>query len=561
MARPPSPADRTRRCAAALLVALLAATLPAAPAAAESSPRHEPPVDAPIRDPFRPPTSRWGRGNRGLEYDTAPGTPVRATADGVVTFAGDVAGSRHVTVRHADGVRTSYSFLDEVHVLVGQQVRQGDVVGTTAHRLHLGARIGDAYFDPATLFDGAAPTVRLVPFELPLGLGESGERGAIRQLIGGAGSLIGDAAAWLVGEGLDRVGGAVGASVAWVQEHGGALLRTAGHYAVPVVVRAGQGLYRAARHAHRVASQVCTPAGAAVRPPPGRRVAIRVGGLGSTSDDAAIDDLDLAALGYAAADTARFSYRGGTTPGRGTTFAAVAASEYASSDTQADLWTSGRALADLIEAAAAASPGTPIDVLAHSQGGLVARVAVIELHERHGQAWLDAHLGAVVTLGTPHGGADLATGVFALQSLTPTDRALEVGERLTGLDADAPAAVQLAETSDFQRQLEAAWSPHLVELTSIAARGDLVVPVPRTAVGGAAHAVVSVDGIRAHDALPGSAEAAREVALAVAGRPPTCRSFGTAFGDALVGEGISLAEDVLFGVGWAATAARAVPAG
>src|SRR5690242_4351821 len=78
----------------------------------QSSPvSYVPPVDAPVIDPFRPPPNPYAAGNRGLEYGTAPGDPVRASADGIVIFAGQVGGTLHITIRHADGLRTSYSFL------------------------------------------------------------------------------------------------------------------------------------------------------------------------------------------------------------------------------------------------------------------------------------------------------------------------------------------------------------------------------------------------------------------------------------------------------------------
>ncbi len=125
---------------------------------------YAPPVDAPVSDPFRPPPQPWLPGNRGLEYATDPGTPVRAAGRGVVTFAGPVAGSLHVTVTHPDGVRTSYSFLATIAVRAGTAVTRGVVVGTSGARLHVGARRGAAYIDPASLWaDDGPPWVRLVP--------------------------------------------------------------------------------------------------------------------------------------------------------------------------------------------------------------------------------------------------------------------------------------------------------------------------------------------------------------------------------------------------------------
>jgi murein DD-endopeptidase MepM/ murein hydrolase activator NlpD len=125
---------------------------------------YRPPVDAPVIDPFRAPPTPWAAGNRGLEYRTEPGTPVHAAADGDVVFAGAVAGALHVVVLHADGMRTTYSFLQTIAVHRGDTLGQGEVVGTSGTRLHFGARVGDTYVDPAALFrQTERPRVWLVP--------------------------------------------------------------------------------------------------------------------------------------------------------------------------------------------------------------------------------------------------------------------------------------------------------------------------------------------------------------------------------------------------------------
>lgn len=123
---------------------------------------YSPPVVGIIVDPFRPPSHPGAPGNRGLEYATRPGSAVRAAAAGVVAFAGRVGSGRHVTVAHADGVRTSYSFLASVAVRAGQPVDAGGVLGTTGSSFHFGARIADAYVDPAVLLGIGGPA-RLVP--------------------------------------------------------------------------------------------------------------------------------------------------------------------------------------------------------------------------------------------------------------------------------------------------------------------------------------------------------------------------------------------------------------
>ena len=548
----------------ALVVCLWAIAGPLPLAGAAPPPTYLPPVAAPVVDPFRPPTGPYGAGNRGIEYGTAPGTEVRASADGVVTFAGLVAGTRHATVLHRDGLRTSYSFLARIDVVVGQRILQGDLVGTTSGHLHLGVRSGDVYLDPAALFAPLPMRVRLVPFDDPPGAGPQGERSALRQLIGGVGGTLGT----LAGRAVDGMLEGTEATADWLRTEGGQVLRTAVHYMEQVapggaplhLFLTGLGVWSRANAAAR---RPCTPATqTAPSPPSERRVALLVGGLGSTSENAAIDDVGTAALGYAAVDVVRFSYAGGRTPDATDGLAAVPATTYAAADTQLDLYTSGARLADLIEAVAAAAPDTPLDIYAHSQGGLVTRLALIELERRHGRSWLE-RLGLVATLATPHGGADLATAVYALGSTQAGSSALDlVASTLhLELDDDAPAMAQLAETSDLVAELAATPLPDGIAAVSIAARGDLVVPVPRTAVGGAPQVVVPVDGLRAHDALPGSPEALHELGLALSGQPPTCTSFRGALVDQLVGEGISWAEDSAGSLAWLAAAQRGLPLG
>ncbi len=136
--------------------------------------RYQPPLDAPIIDPFRPPDQPWLPGNRGLEYETVPGTVVGAIGPGLVVFAGPVAGQLYVTVLHPDGIRSSYSYLAAVHVAVGDRVVVGQSVGVSGAIFHLGARIGETYIDPASLFGtlvGSAST-----FLVPLGPGSAAPR-------------------------------------------------------------------------------------------------------------------------------------------------------------------------------------------------------------------------------------------------------------------------------------------------------------------------------------------------------------------------------------------------
>lgn len=146
-----------------VLSAVVSGAVVAEATAVDEPVSHLPPVDGPVIDRFRPPETPYGPGNRGLKYATRPGDPVRASADGAVTFAGQVGGTLHVTVGHADGVRTSYSFLASVDVGRGQRLHQGDPVGTAGEVLHFGARVGDAYIDPASLLGGPGGQVEPDP--------------------------------------------------------------------------------------------------------------------------------------------------------------------------------------------------------------------------------------------------------------------------------------------------------------------------------------------------------------------------------------------------------------
>lgn len=149
---------RVVRSAVAAVVAVALTTLAGtggAAAVARDGPdarTYRPPVSSPVRDPFRPPPQPWLAGNRGIEYATEAGTPVRAIGPGVVTFAGMVAGERDVTVGHPDGLRSSYVDLATARVRVGDRVTAGEVVGLTTDRLHLGVRRGTTYLDPASLW-------------------------------------------------------------------------------------------------------------------------------------------------------------------------------------------------------------------------------------------------------------------------------------------------------------------------------------------------------------------------------------------------------------------------
>ena len=161
-----------------LLIAVLCLALPPVPAAAKppdpvpaaswSWPLAGPP---PVTRAFDLPAGPFGPGHRGVDLATVPGSVVLAAGDGVVAFAGMVAGRPVVSIDHAGGLRTTYEPVDP-SVAAGQAVARGSPVGTVlaghagcpaAACLHWGLRRGETYLDPMTLLRPAR--VRLLPME------------------------------------------------------------------------------------------------------------------------------------------------------------------------------------------------------------------------------------------------------------------------------------------------------------------------------------------------------------------------------------------------------------
>jgi murein DD-endopeptidase MepM/ murein hydrolase activator NlpD len=133
------------------------------------------PVDGPVLRPFELPEGPFGPGHRGIDIGVPAGTAVRAAGEGVVAFAGPVAGSLFVSIDHPDGVRTTYSWLSSVRVRAGHRIAEGAVIGASgvghpgvdpAH-LHFGARYSGEYLDPMLLLarSDVVGLIRLAPVE------------------------------------------------------------------------------------------------------------------------------------------------------------------------------------------------------------------------------------------------------------------------------------------------------------------------------------------------------------------------------------------------------------
>lgn len=144
----------------AMLVLGLSALWPA-PALAASSPAWGWPLTGvpTVLRPFQPPPTPYAAGHRGVDLAAPTGAAVLAAGDGVIGYAGSVAGRGVVTVVHG-ALRTTY---EPVAALahVGQRVVAGAVIGRLQEPnghcgvgrpcLHWGLLRGDVYLDPLAL--------------------------------------------------------------------------------------------------------------------------------------------------------------------------------------------------------------------------------------------------------------------------------------------------------------------------------------------------------------------------------------------------------------------------
>jgi murein DD-endopeptidase MepM/ murein hydrolase activator NlpD len=81
--------------------------------------------------------SRWGRLHAGIDIAAPTGTPIWATKQGEVIFAGVQSGYGNVVILdHGEGLTTVYGHMSQIAVDDGQSVRQGQVIGAVGSTGH-----------------------------------------------------------------------------------------------------------------------------------------------------------------------------------------------------------------------------------------------------------------------------------------------------------------------------------------------------------------------------------------------------------------------------------------
>jgi murein DD-endopeptidase MepM/ murein hydrolase activator NlpD len=105
-----------------------------------------------------------GQQNDGINLALPEGTPVKASEDGVVAYAGnELKGYGNlVLIRHNNGYVTAYAHASELLVKRNDQVKRGQVIArsgqtgsVTSPQLHFEIRKGSAPVDPTPFLDRA----------------------------------------------------------------------------------------------------------------------------------------------------------------------------------------------------------------------------------------------------------------------------------------------------------------------------------------------------------------------------------------------------------------------
>ncbi len=108
----------------------------------------------------------FGRGaamHPGLDLSAPEGTPVYATADGIVARAGWTGGyGNMVEIDHGRGIHTRYGHLSAILTAANNRIHRGDLIGrvgstgrSTGNHLHYEVRLDDRAINPMPFIQGA----------------------------------------------------------------------------------------------------------------------------------------------------------------------------------------------------------------------------------------------------------------------------------------------------------------------------------------------------------------------------------------------------------------------
>ncbi|HEX2058264.1 MAG TPA: peptidoglycan DD-metalloendopeptidase family protein [Actinomycetota bacterium] len=466
-----------------LPIVLAFLTLPAPAAAQEPELWLTPPVDGPVVARFEAPERRWSSGHRGVDFAVAPGTAVRAAAAGQVTFAGAVAGTLAVTIDHGP-FETTYSSLARVDVAAGAHVDRGHWIGASGDA-HPGEAAG-LHLGVKTGDGYLDPALFLGPFDA-----------------------------------------------------------SAAIHLVPVVDRRFEDVPDLLRPfplyvGDHTSQCVEKPDVVAATRPPNDNVVVVLNGFGSQSDgptDTALYRHAVDLLRYPAERAYLFSYAGTDGP--------RAHEPYTRAATFGDLRGAAAKLHDLLREVGQRHPGADVDLVAHSQGGIVARIFL----ERLAAAWAPGlpRVDHLVTLATPHTGAPAADVPARLDESLPgrlINGVVSTLARKTEIFSDprAEAVGQLSPSSELQDVLAREDVAFGTRVLALALPDDFVVPAHRARLEHEQSLTLPPGGGLAHSRIIESERAAAVAHDFLRDAAPSCPGGWDSWGPRL-GRVIEAVED------------------
>jgi hypothetical protein len=274
--------------------------------------------------------------------------------------------------------------------------------------------------------------------------------------------------------------------------------------------------------------------------PPNDNVAVAIAGISSKTRggvEADIYETGPEILGYPPERVYRFSYRGVAGPRLHRT--------YTRQDTYGDLRVAAGRLRDLLERIRRRHPDRGVDLIAHSQGGVVARIFL----EAMARTWDQAlpPVEHLVTFATPHTGAPLADAVQDIASDTSTrSLLLHAASRWSPAggplpDPDSTAVAQLATDSDLIRWMQTEDIAYGTRALALAMPHDLIVPADRSRFEGEANRILPPEGGGGHGGIVRSRLAHAVARAFLRDAAPSCPGGWDRWGG-LVGKAIGVVE-------------------
>jgi murein DD-endopeptidase MepM/ murein hydrolase activator NlpD len=120
------------------------------------------------------PITKLDKAHNGIDFKANIGTPVKATADGVVSVVNNYGSGigNYITINHSYGYATTYGCLSRVKVNVGQRVKRGQVIAETGNtglskgpHLHYEVTKNGKHIDPIDYFMADLSQKELIEFK------------------------------------------------------------------------------------------------------------------------------------------------------------------------------------------------------------------------------------------------------------------------------------------------------------------------------------------------------------------------------------------------------------